>query len=260
MKRNVKLEIEYDGTSYNGWQRQNNTDKTIQGIIEKSLSYVLKDSIEIYGSGRTDSGVHAKGQVANFYSKSELSLHDIKTKLNQTLPEDIKVKQIEEVNKRFHARMSAIGKVYSYSIWNADSSPVFERKYVYAIESKLDLTAIKKASQLLIGEHDFRSFCSDKNFKKSTIRTIYSIDIDKTGDKISIFYKGSGFLYNMVRIMTGTLIEVGLGKRTIDSIKRALDVKDRETAGFTAPPQGLCLEHVFYSNATENITFHSAEK
>ncbi len=248
MKRNIKLEIAYDGTAYNGWQRQVNTNRTIQGILESCLSLILEEVIEINGSGRTDAGVHAKGQVANFYTKSELDHTVIMDKLNQILPEDIKIMKMEEIEQRFHARQSATAKIYSYSIWNSDISFVFGRKYVYEMEPKLDFAAMEKASRFLIGEHDFRSFCSDKSKEKSSIRTIYQIDMKQIGDKITISYEGSGFLYNMVRIMTGTLIEIGLGKRSSDSIVPILEIKNREAAGFTAPPQGLCLEHVFYEN------------
>ena len=248
MNRNIKIEIAYDGTAYNGWQRQENTNKTIQGILEFSISLLLNEVIEINGSGRTDAGVHAKGQVANFYTKSELNPNVFVNKLNLILPEDIKIMKVEEVEQGFHARRSARAKTYSYSIWNSDISFVFGRKYVYEIEPKLDFEAMKKASQFLIGEHDFRSFCSDKNMEKSSIRTINQIDMNQIGDKITISYEGSGFLYNMVRIMTGTLIEVGLLKRSPDSIASILDLKNREASGFTAPPQGLCLEHVYYEN------------
>lgn len=246
MKRNIKMKMVYDGSSYNGWQRQNNTDKTIQGILEDRISKIIESPIELHGSGRTDSGVHAKGQVANFYVKTSLSLQKMKEMLNNQLPEDIKIVEIEEVDTNFHARKSAIGKLYSYSIWNSDISPVFERKYVYEVPSKLDLEAMKIASLALLGEHDFRSFSSDKNKEKSSVRRIDSITFKKNGDNIVIYFKGSGFLYNMVRIMTGSLIEVGLNKQSEDFIKQAILRKNREAAGFTAPPKGLCLEHVFY--------------
>lgn len=248
MIHNIKLEIAYDGSSYNGWQRQGNTNKTIQGILESTISNLLDDVVEIHGSGRTDAGVHAKGQVANFYTKSKLDRLVFMNKLNRTLPDDIKILNMQEVEPGFHARCSAKAKMYSYSIWNSDISNVFGRKYVYEMEPKLDVKVMKEASQFLIGEHDFRSFCSDKNMEKSSIRTIHQIDMDQIGDKITISYTGSGFLYNMVRIMTGTLIEVGLMKRSPNSIIQILEMKNREASGFTAPPQGLCLEHVYYEN------------
>lgn len=250
MKRNIKLEIAYDGTAYNGWQRQGNTNKTIQGTLESSISMLLGESIELHGSGRTDAGVHAKGQVANFYSKSEFNLLVFRNTLNRVLPEDIKILNLEEASFDFHARRSAKAKMYSYSIWNSDVSIVFGRKYVYEMEQKLDFGAMKEASQHLIGEHDFRSFCSDKNMEKTSVRTIYQIDMDQIGNKITISYTGSGFLYNMVRIMTGTLIEVGLLKRSPNSITQIIELKNREASGFTAPPQGLCLEHVDYEERT----------
>lgn len=246
MKQNIKLEMMYDGSSYNGWQRQGNTDKTIQGIVEDTLSSVIKNPIELYGSGRTDAGVHARGQVANFYAKTTLTMQEIKDNVNERLPEDIKIRNVEVVNQKFHARKSASGKLYSYSIWNSDISPVFERKYVYPVMPKLDIEAMKIASQALIGEHDYRSFSSDKNLEKSSIRRIDSIHFERAGDKTIILYKGNGFLYNMVRIITGSLIEVGLKKRSLTFVSEAFALKNREAAGFTAPPQGLCLEQVFY--------------
>ncbi|MFA9465504.1 MAG: tRNA pseudouridine(38-40) synthase TruA [Velocimicrobium sp.] len=248
---NYKIKIMYDGSAYNGWQRQKNTDKTIQGILETSISLILGENIQLYGSGRTDAGVHAKGQIANFHTKVVVSLKQMQNSLNLMLPEDIKVLQLNAIDAKFHARRSAVKKRYSYSIWNSYISPVFERKYLYERVEKLDLNAMREASKYLVGEHDFRSFCSNRTFEKSTIRTIYSIDIEKTGDKIVIFYEGSGFLYNMVRILSGTLIEIGLGSRKPNSISALLEAKKRELAGFCAPPQGLCLDHVFYENQWE---------
>lgn len=246
MKRNIKLVISYDGSRYNGWQRQGNTSKTIQEKIEQVLSKMTGEEIEIHGSGRTDAGVHAKGQVANFITDSKLPIEQIKNYLNQYLPNDIAVLEVMEVKERFHARLNAVKKRYNYTIWNDNVPNVFERNYMYTVEEPLDLEKMKQAADYLIGEHDFKSFCANKRMKKSTIRTIYAINIYSAGSKIVLSFEGNGFLYNMVRIMAGTLIEVGLGEITPEQIVRILERKEREAAGALAPAKGLCLEKVWY--------------
>lgn len=246
MKRNIKLLLSYDGTSYNGWQKQGNTDKTIQGKLEEILSSMTQEEIQIHGSGRTDAGVHAKGQVANFLTNSDLLLEEIVSYMRKNLPEDIWVEKAEEVPISFHARRSAAGKCYSYHIWYRQEPPIFERKYVYAPGGKLDINKMKEAAAFLIGKHDFQSFSSDKKAEKTSQREIFDISVEKVGNEIIVYYNGEGFLYHMVRILSGTLIEVGLGKRKPESIKTLLTEKNRENAGFTAPPQGLFLEEVKY--------------
>ncbi|MSS62560.1 tRNA pseudouridine(38-40) synthase TruA [Velocimicrobium porci] len=246
MKRNIKLVISYDGSRYNGWQRQGNTSKTIQEKIEQVLSKMTGEEIEIHGSGRTDAGVHAKGQVANFITDSKLPIEQIKNYLNQYLPNDIAVLEVMEVKERFHARLNAVKKRYNYTIWNDNVPNVFERNYMYTVEEPLDLEKMKQAADYLIGEHDFKSFCANKRMKKSTIRTIYAINIYSAGSKIVLSFEGNGFLYNMVRIMAGTLIEVGLGEITPEQIVRILERREREAAGALAPAKGLCLEKVWY--------------
>ena len=248
MKKNIKIVLEYDGSRYDGWQKQGNTDNTIQGKIEAILYKWSGEEIEIHGSGRTDAGVHARGQVANFHIDQKIC-PNAKTAmeyLNQYLPEDVRVLSAEEMPDRFHSRLLAVRKTYSYSVDMAPKKSVFERKYVWGLGEHLDLAAMRMAAEYFIGEHDFKSFCSNKKMKKSTVRTIESIRIEEIGSKVVFFYTGNGFLYNMVRILTGTLAEVGLGKRKPEEMKTILAAMNREEAGMTAPPEGLFLESVEY--------------
>lgn len=244
--RNIKITIQYDGTRYKGWQRQPDLDSTIQGKLEILLSKITGEKIEIIGSGRTDAGVHAENQVANFKTACDLSLDYIMEKCYEYLPLDIVIKDIEEVEESFHARYSAVGKKYVYKICNRKYHDVFNRKYSCHIGEKLDIDSMKKACSLLIGEKDFKSFTTLKSKKKSTVRHIYSIDIFENNGDIDIVYKGNGFLRNMVRIITGTLIEVGLHKREVKEIEDILNKKERSAAGYLAPPEGLFLMKVYY--------------
>lgn len=244
--KNYKIVIQYDGTRYSGWQVQKCTPDTIQGKIEHVLETLAGHPVEIMGSGRTDAGVHALGQVANFHIEDEFSKDEIFKALNRFLPKDIAVSSIEEVDDRFHSRFSAIKKTYVYRIHTGIVSNVFDRKFVYDYSEKLDVERMKKAAGYLVGTHDFKSFCGNKRMKKSTVRTIYDIDIEEKADEIVIIYTGNGFLMNMVRILTGTLIEVGDGRREPESMNAVLEAADREAAGYTAPPQGLILREVFY--------------
>jgi len=248
MKKNIKLVLEYDGSRYDGWQRQGNTDNTIQGKIETVLQKWSGEEIEIHGSGRTDAGVHARGQVANFHIDSKVCSNAMSAMdyLNRYLPEDIRVLSVEEMPERFHSRLLATRKTYSYSVDMAPKKNVFERKYVWGLGETLDVEAMRAAAEYFLGEHDFKSFCSNKKMKKSTVRTIESIHIEETGTKVMFSYTGNGFLYNMVRILTGTLVEVGQGKRKPEEMKVILQAQNRETAGMTAPPEGLFLESVEY--------------
>lgn len=246
MKKNYKMVLQYDGTRYDGWQKQGNTDNTIQEKIEKVLEKMTDAPVELIGSGRTDSGAHARGQVANVHMETEKTPSEIKDYVNHYLPEDIAVTELDEVAERFHSRLNATGKVYTYWIEMASKKPVFQRKYIYGLGESLNIEAMKQAAKLLCGTHDFRSFCSNKNMKKSTVRTVKSISIHEHGSQIEIHVVGDGFLYNMVRILTGTLVEVGQGKRTADSMKEVLEAKNRQAAGYTAPAEGLFLTSVFY--------------
>ena len=244
--RNIKMTIRYDGSRYKGFQRLKDNDMTIQGKIEDVLSKMTNENIEIIGSGRTDMGVHAYKQVANFKTNSNLSVEKMNDYLYKYLPEDIVIKDICEVDDRFHARYNAKGKVYLYRINNVKHHDVFLRKYTTHVEKPLDIEAMKEASKYLIGEHDFTSFASSKSKKKSNVREIYSIDIQLNENMIDIFIEGNGFLYNMVRIISGALIDVGLGKKTPEDIKNMLEVKNRAMASDTAPSKGLFLYKVKY--------------
>ncbi len=246
MTVNYKLTIQYDGTRYDGWQKQGNTGNTIQGRIESVLGTLAGGAVEIHGAGRTDAGVHAEAQVASFRLPSPIPVSEVEAHLSRYLPEDIAVVSLEEAPERFHARLNAKGKVYRYSLRLSPHPDVFRRKYQYRVGSTLDIDAMKKAAAALTGQHDFRAFCSNKRYKKSTVRTVRSIDFVLSGGDLDIIYRGDGFLYNMVRILTGTLLEVGLGERCADEMNSILASLDRTKAGKTAPAQGLCLVEVEY--------------
>lgn len=248
MMRNIKLTIEYDGSRYDGWQRlgKNSGQMTIQGKIEEVLKKMTGEDIELDGSGRTDAGVHAYAQVANFHTNTTMKCYEIKHYLNRYLPRDIAVFEVEEVDERFHSRLNVKSKKYIYRIAIGEVPSVFDRKYTYYCFDRLDVAAMKKAAVYLIGRHDFKAFSSIKKTNKSTVREIYDIDIYNDGREIQITVHGSGFLYNMVRIIAGTLIEVGKGERKPEDMKRILDSRDREQAGVTAPAQGLFLLEVEY--------------
>lgn len=244
--QNYKIIVAYDGTRYKGWQVQKSTDDTIQGKLQHVLSTLAGKPVEVIGSGRTDAGVHAVGQVASFHMPKHFSKDEVFIWLNEHLPADIAVTDISNVSDRFHARYNAVSKTYVYTIHTGIVSDVFRRKYVYDYDKPLDIDRMKKAAAYLLGEHDFKAFCGNKHMKKSTVRTIFSIDIEKTGADIVISYTGDGFLQNMIRIITGTLIEVGDGRKNPDAVMEILASKDRAQAGYTAPACGLRLERVDY--------------
>ena len=243
--RNLRLDLCYDGSRYRGWQRLPGRDDTIQGKVELTLSRILGEEIEITGSGRTDAGVHARGQVANFHCESTMKAEEILLKLRMYLPEDIGIYSCRDVSERFHARLNAKEKTYRYRIWNSKVPCVFERRFVAAMPEELNMEAMQQAARYLLGEHDFSAFCGNAKMKKSTVRYIRSIDIRRQGEEIVFDITGNGFLHNMVRILVGTLIEVGRGVRQPDSIPALFGGK-RADAGFLAPAQGLCLMEVFY--------------
>ena len=243
---NYKLTIQYDGTRYDGWQRQGNTDNTLQGRLEGVLSRMVGKPVEIQGAGRTDAGVHARGQVASVHLPEGYTPQEVQNYLNRYLPEDVAVVEVVEVGERFHARLSAIGKEYRYHIRMGSVPDVFARKYQYRVEEPLDLAAMERAAGYLTGKHDFRSFCGNRRFKKSTVREVFHIGVEVCGSDLTLIYRGDGFLYNMVRILTGTLLEVGLGQRTPESMVDILEAKERTAAGKTAPAQGLVLQEVYY--------------
>ena len=243
--RNLRLDICYDGTRYRGWQRLSGVDNTIQGKLETALSRILGEPIEISGSGRTDAGVHARGQVANFHCESDMPTAQILEELRRYLPEDIGIYSCKDCSPRFHARLNAKEKTYCYRIWNSENPCVFDRRYVAVMPEKLDVDAMKQAAEMLTGEHDFSAFCGNPKFKKSTVRYIRAIDIRRQGDEIQLSFTGNGFLHNMVRILVGTLVEVGRGERDAQSIPQLFGGK-RAESGFLAPAQGLCLMEVMY--------------
>lgn len=255
--KNFRFLVSYDGTKYDGWQRQGNTDRTIQGKIEAVLSRLFGVSVETHGSGRTDAGVHAKGQVANFWMEDGICRQAlsglpgdrcaaIQNYLNEYLPEDICVRDLCEVPERFHSRLSAVGKTYCYRIHTSSLKPVFDRKYVWWLPERLDVEAMRQAASLLVGTHDFMSFCGNPKMKKSTVRTVDSLEILEEDQGVVIRVHGDGFLQNMVRILTGTLVEVGRGNIGPGDMTEILAARKRAAAGPMAPARGLCLERVDY--------------
>lgn len=239
-----RLELCYDGSRYKGWQKQGNTSPTVQEKIETALSRILGETIECAGSGRTDAGVHARRQVVSFHATS-LDCDKVLSELRQHLPEDIGALNLCEAPPRFHARLSCTGKTYLYRLWYSSEPCVFDRKYVWRHEGALDLTKMETAAAALCGRHDFAAFSTGRT-KKSTVRTVESIRIEDTGRELRFFFRGEGFLYNMVRILTGTLVEVGEGKRSAADMADILSSMDRKNAGPTAPAQGLTLWDVEY--------------
>jgi tRNA pseudouridine38-40 synthase len=244
--KKYKMTIGYEGGKYRGWQKLKNSEMTIQGKIEGVLSKHFGENIEIQGSGRTDAGVHAACQIADFSVDKHVDCYALRSIMNKYLPEDIVVFSIEPVDQRFHSRFSAMEKTYQYRIWKAAYPPVFQRRLVYVYEGeKLDVTKMKKASESFVGSHDFKVFSSDKT-KKSTVRNLSAITFEETDEEIIINLTADGFLYNMVRIIVGTLIEVGNGSRPETGLNALFDSQIRMEAGFTAPAGGLCLMHVKY--------------
>ena len=244
--RNFKLILCYDGSRYDGWQRQGNNDNTIQGKLETLLSRLLDQTIEVAGSGRTDAGVHALAQVCSFHAETEENCDEILRQIRRFLPEDIGAVSLQEMPPRFHARLSSKEKTYVYRIWNSEEPNVFERRWMTSVERKLDLDSMRCASEYILGEHDFSAFCANRHMKKTAVRKLRSIEITRMGGEIRIALTGDGFLYHMVRIIVGTLIEVGEGKRSAEDMLTILSSCDRMEAGPTAPAQGLTLWHVGY--------------
>lgn len=243
--KNYKITLQYDGTKYNGWQRQGNTKNTIQERFENVLSKMCGKDVEIFASGRTDAGVHADEQTANFKCDIEMCLQDILQYMNKYLPEDIRVTSIEEADLRFHSRLNAVSKTYEYTI-ATEKPDVFIRKYVYFVDKKPDVERMRKAAKRIIGKHDFKGFSSVGRSKKSTVRTVNSIEIREENELIKIRINGNGFLYNMVRIICGTLYDIGIGTLGEGIIEEILEEKNRAKAGVTLPASGLRLVKVYY--------------
>ena len=243
--RNLRLDICYEGTRYRGWQRLKNADNTIQSKLETALSRILGEEIEISGSGRTDAGTHAVMQVANFHCNSNMAADEILTQLRRYLPEDIGIYSCRNVSPRFHARLNAKTKTYRYRVWNSEDPCVFERKFVHMDPRPLDMSRMCEAAKLFLGEHDFSAFCANKKIKKSTVRYIEKLTIERVGEEVVFTVTGNGFLHHMVRIMVGTLLEIGRGERNVDSVEELFGA-DRALAGALIPACGLCLMEVNY--------------
>ena len=243
--RNLRLDLCYDGTRYAGWQRLGGAANTLQGKLEQTLSRILGEEISVSGSGRTDAGVHALGQVANFHCHSQLPAGEILAGLRRYLPEDIGIYSCREVPEGFHARLSAKAKTYRYRIWNSEEPCVFQRRYVAIFPEPLDDAAMARGAAYFLGEHDFSAFCLRKGKKRSSVRAISRFTVERTGHEVTLTVTGDGFLYGMVRILAGTLIEVGAHRRDPDSIP-ALFGEKRALAGPLAPAAGLCLMEVDY--------------
>lgn len=243
--KNYKMIISYDGTRYYGWERQPDRD-TIQGKLENVLSRMCDTEVEVIGAGRTDAGVHARGMVANAHMETRRTPEQIRDYLNKYLPEDIAVKEVREASEQFHARYKAVGKIYCYTCFDGDVKPVFDRKYVNILDFSPDVAAMRQAAAYLIGKHDYKSFCGNSHMKKSTVRIVDQIDIVKKRGYIYFTFHGTGFLQNMIRILVGTLLEVGKGVYPPERVKDILEALDRTQAGPTAPACGLCLIKVDY--------------
>ena len=244
--RNIKLVIEYDGKEFNGWQKQP-TKLNIQGEIERAIKQITGEEVDLTASGRTDAGVHALGQVANFKTNSNIPIEKIPIALNSNLKKSIVIKSAEEVEERFHSRLNCKRKTYRYIINNSRYGTAIYRNLETHIPMKLNIQKMQEAVKYFEGEHDFKAFKASGTSSKSSVRTIYNAEvIDAGNERIYIELTGSGFLYNMVRIISGTLVEVGLGKIEPNEIKTIIESQKRENAGKTLPPQGLYLVSVEY--------------
>lgn len=243
--RNIKLTISYDGSRYAGWQAQKNA-RAIQEVIETAIAKITGKKSHLTGSGRTDAGVHAKAQVANFHTASLIPLPNLQMALNAELPKDIVITYIEEAPRKFDAQRSAKSKIYRYTIYNDNFVDPFLRSYTAKVFFKLDIKKMRQAASILTGRHDFKSFQTVDDKERESVRRIYYIKIAKIGKLVYIYMKADGFLYNMARTIAGTLVEAGRGKFTIENVKEILAKKDRRVCGPTMPARGLVLEKVFY--------------
>lgn len=243
--RNIKLTIEYDGKDFNGWQKQP-TKMNIQGTIEQAIKQITGEDVELNASGRTDAGVHALGQVANFKTNSKIPIEKFAIAINSKLKRSIVIKRAEEVDERFHSRLSCKRKTYRYIINNSQEGTAIYRNLETHIPQKLDVEKMQKAVKYFEGEHDFKAFKASGTSSKSSVRTIYKANVYQENEKIFIELTGNGFLYNMVRIIAGTLVDVGLGKIEPEEIPKIIQEGKRENAGKTLPPNGLYLVKVMY--------------
>ena len=245
MKRNFKLIICYDGTRFSGWERKAGRE-TVQGKIEDVLEKLAGEEVKVIAAGRTDAGVHAEGMCANVHLDIKESEAQLRDYLNRYLPGSIAVTEVRECSERFHARYNAIGKTYRYTCFAGEVRPVFDRKYITVLDFVPDIAKMREAAEVLIGEHDFMAFCGNSHFKKSAVRKLDKIEITQEGGYIRFTLHGNGFLQNMVRIIVGTLLEVGRGKLTAQDVSEILASRVRKNAGPTAAPEGLCLVSVDY--------------
>ncbi len=243
--RNIKLTLQYDGTAYHGWQIQPNA-LTVQEVVENSIKSIIGTHIHVTGCGRTDSGVHADKYICNFFSDTVIPIDKMANAINSKLPPDIVCKAAQDMPSEFHSKNSAVKKRYTYRILNSAFNDAFIGRYTWHYRGGIDVEAMQKAAAHFVGEHDFAGFASSGLSVKTTVRTIYSIDVTKNNDIISIDVTGNGFLYNMVRIIAGTLLFVGIGKLKAEDIPDIIASCDRNRAGITAPPEGLCLSEVYY--------------
>ena len=244
--RNLRLDICYEGTRYKGWQRLSPGDCTIQDKLETTLSRLLDEPIEVSASGRTDAGTHALHQVVNFHCESTISCDEILVGLRQYLPEDIGALSLDYAGDRFHARLCATEKTYVYRVWNSELPDVFWRRFRVQLPQKLDLAGMQAAAERMVGTHDFKAFCANKQFKKSPVRTLKSLKIETEGAEVRFVLTADGFLYHMARILVGTLLEIGMGRRELATVEEIFASRRRESAGETVPAKGLCLMEVRY--------------
>ena len=244
--RNIKIIIQYDGTRFKGWQKQTEDVNTVQGKLENILSKMVGEDVQLVGCGRTDAGVHALNYTANFHTNSNMNIDDMFKFINDNLPDDIALLSLKNASERFHARYNILSKTYLYRINNSQVKNIFERKYLHHIDEKLDLEKMKQCAQNLIGTHDFQSFTTLKSKTKSTVRTINCINIEEKVNIIEIEVNGNGFLWNMVRIILGTLIEAGKGRLSSSDVEDILNAKKRADAGPMVPAKALFLKDVEY--------------
>ena len=243
--RTILLILEYDGTAYAGWQVQPN-GLAVQEVVEKALAEILGHAVRIHSSGRTDAGVHARGMAAHFQTETNLPIKAFREGVNTFLPQDIAVREVREVPADFHARFSSQGKWYRYTIYQNEVRSPLAARFAWSLRGTLDLDLMRAAAEALVGEHDFSSFRSSGCAAKTTVRDIFSIDISSDKEFTHIDVRGSGFLKNMVRMLVGTLVDVGLGRRSVDDVAKLVTGADGMLCGQTAPAHGLCLQEVWY--------------